>query len=129
MSSLWTPDGERPVHRNADSIPASRHGVTEAPDLDESDAMAEEFRQLEEQLANTPAYAVIANHCIGMFQLAALHLQRDTPNLSDARLSIDALAAVVDACKGRLGPDESVLADALSQIKMAYVQTVAKESD
>jgi hypothetical protein len=29
---------------------------------------------------------------------------------------------VVDGLKGRLGPDESTLVDALSQIRMAFVQ-------
>ena len=137
MTSLWTPDGERPVARTGGTSPSPTPGSRAPlpgpggadPSPEELEAMAAEFKAMEEQLANTPAHAVVANHCIGLFQLAALHLQRDTPNLADARLSIDALGAVVDACQGRLGPDEPVLIDALSQIRLAYVSVGTREGD
>lgn len=84
--------------------------------------MQEELREMQEELASVPAAAVIANHVIGLFQLAAIHLQTTPPNLADAQLAIDAMAAVTDDCRGRLGPDEATLHDALAQIRLAFVQ-------
>lgn len=132
MSSLWTPDGERPIRRepaepagsaafadtSADAYPAGQG----EPSPDELEAMQEELQQMQAELAAVPAAAVIANHTIGLFQLAAVHLQAVPPNLPDAQVSIDAMAAIVDGCRGRLGPDESTLVDALSQIRLAFVQ-------
>ena len=129
MSSLWTPDGERPIRRDAaaplgqaapvdDDYPT---GLGE-PSPDELEAMQEELQQMQAELAAVPASAVIANHTIGLFQLAAVHLQTVPPNLPDAQVSIDAMAAIVDGCKGRLGPDEGTLIDALAQIRLAFVQ-------
>ena len=132
MSSLWTPDGERPIRRES---PGSSQPPPEMEDagfaeFDERDqptpeemrAMQEELRAMTEELVQVPAAAVVANHCIGFFQLAAAHLQTDPPNLIDAQVAIDALAAVVDGLRGRLGPDESTIVEALAQIRLAYVQ-------
>ncbi len=134
MSSLWTPDGERPVKREgstpanvsapaASAAPADQSGRQPSPD--EMEAMEAELRAMTEELAEVPAAAVVANHAVGLFQLAAVHLQVVPPNLPDARLAIDAMAAIVDSCKGRLGPDEQTLIDALSQIRLAFVQVSA----
>ena len=59
--------------------------------------------ELREQLARTPAEVVIANHAFGLFELAALHLSLQPPQLDQARLAIDALAALVDGLGDRLG--------------------------
>jgi hypothetical protein len=92
------------------------------PNPEEMAAMQEELAAMTAEIAQVPASAVIANHVVGLFQLAAVHLQIDPPNFPDATLAIDAMSAVVDGLKGRLGPDESTLVDALSQIRMAFVQ-------
>ena len=84
--------------------------------------MQEELRAMTDELVQVPAFAVVANHCIGFFQLAAAHLQQEPPKFIDAQIAIDAMAAVVDALRGRLGPDEGTLVDALAQIRLAYVQ-------
>ena len=47
---------------------------------------------MQQELADTPAEVVIANHAIGLFQLAALHLSRQPPDLVEGRLAIDAMA-------------------------------------
>ena len=135
MSSLWTPGGERPVRRpesapvqtdRADPVDLSDladladHGPQ--PSSEELEEMQTELREMQEELASVPAAAVIANHVIGLFQLAAIHLQTAPPNLADAQLAIDAMAAVTDDCRGRLGPDEPTLHDALAQIRLAFVQ-------
>ncbi len=123
MSSLWTPDGERPVQRQS-PLPQSPP-VEGQPTPEEIAEMEAELREMTEEIVSVPATAIIANHCVGLFQLAAAHLQIAPPNLVEARLSIDAMAAVVDGLKGRLGPDEGTLIDALAQIRMAYVQVQA----
>ena len=127
MSSLWTPDGERPVRREAPEPGATPQEETAAaaagrqPTADEIAQMQE----LQQQLAQTPAEVVIANHAYGMFELAALHLSVQPPQLDQAQLAIDALGALLDGLQGRLGEPEAQLRDALSQLRMAYVQVKA----
>ena len=117
MSSLWTPGGERPVERQP-----------EEPQLTaEQEELLGELQAAREQLAQTPASLVVANHAIGLFQLAAIHLDTEPPNLDDARLAIDALAALVDGLPGRLGEEEATLRDALAQLRLAFVE-VSKRS-
>ena len=80
-----------------------------------------ELAAAQEELANTPAAVVVANHVVGLFQLAAIHLNRRPPNLEDGRLAIDAMAALVEGLSGRLGDDEQALRDALTQVRLAFV--------
>ena len=84
-----------------------------------------ELAEVQRQLLETPASVIIANHCIGLFQLAALHLNQQPANLVDAQLAIDALGAIVEGLGERLGNDEEPLKDALAQIRLAYVQLKA----
>lgn len=77
---------------------------------------------LQQQLAETPAAAVVANHCFGLFELAALHLSLHPPTLSEASLAIDALAALVEGLAGRLGEPEPQLKQGLAQLRLAFVQ-------
>ena len=87
-------------------------------------ATACHLKQLRD-LFGEKTFAFHARSKLRFVQLAAAHLQITPPNLPEARLSIDAMASVVDGLKGRLGPDESTLIDALAQIRMAYVQVQA----
>ena len=64
----------------------------------------------------------LSNHAIGLFQLAAIHLNQRPPHLDEARLANDALAALVEGLAGRLGEEEAALRDALNQLRMAFVQ-------
>ena len=97
MSSLWTPDGERPIRREP-AAPAPMALDADDPagegeaSPEELEAMQEELQQMQSELAAVPAAAVIANHVIGLFQLAAVHLQTIPPNVPDAQLSIDSMA-------------------------------------
>jgi hypothetical protein len=77
---------------------------------------------MQEQLAQTPVEVVIANHAFGLFELAALHLSRQPPNLDQARVAIDALGALVEGMVGQLGEQEEQLREGLSQLRMAFVQ-------
>ena len=59
---------------------------------------------------------------MGLFELAAIHLSHQPPQLGEASVAIDAMAALVESLGDRLGPNASVLRDALGQIRMAFVQ-------
>jgi hypothetical protein len=115
MGTIWTPGGEQPLEPEGG---AAGTGVS-------SEQLEAEMAEVQRQLVETPASVVVANHCIGLFQLAALHLNQQPPNLTQAQLAIDALGAVVETLGSRLGDDEQALRDALSQIRMAFVQIKA----
>jgi len=78
--------------------------------------------ELRRHLSEAPAYTVVANHCFGLFELAALHLSLSPPKLDDARLAIDALAFLVEGLGPRLGEAQQTLKDGLAQLRLAYVQ-------
>jgi hypothetical protein len=86
------------------------------------DEFAAERAALERELAAAPAEDVIANHCFGIFQLAALYLTQSPPDLAKAKLSVDALGAIVDALGSRLGESASTLQAALAQVRLAFVE-------
>lgn len=113
MGSLWTPEGEHPVDPRAEArpAPAGDDGPTD-----------EELARLRDQLAETPAAVVVTNHCLGLWELAALHLSLTPPKLDQAAVAIDALGAIVERLEGRLGDDESTVRDALAQLRLAFVQ-------
>jgi hypothetical protein len=74
------------------------------------------------ELADSPVEVVVANHCYGLFELAAVYLSQQPPLLGQARLAIDALGALMTGLDGRLGEAEDQLKDGLSQLRLAYVQ-------
>jgi hypothetical protein len=124
MSTIWTPGGERPVGRPGDDVTGAG-GPPGEPVGDEQISEAElekKMAELRQQLAEAPAALVIANHCFGMFELAALHLSLQPPKLAEAQLAIDALGAVIEGLAGRLGDEEQQLRDGLAQLRLAFVQ-------
>ncbi|HEX4866090.1 MAG TPA: hypothetical protein VFV32_00535 [Acidimicrobiales bacterium] len=84
--------------------------------------MQSEMAQVREQLLGAPASVVIANHAMGIYELAAIHLTADAPKLSEASLAIDALAALVDGLGDRLGEPTQTLREALAQLRAAYLE-------
>jgi hypothetical protein len=120
MSTFWTPSGERPIPRDEPAPAAPPPGAT-ADDVDDEQFQAE-LRALQEQMLRTPAAVVVANHCIGLIELAALHLGQNPPNLGDAQVAIDALAGILDAVGPRLGENGPALTQALTQMRMAFVE-------
>ncbi|GIS56031.1 MAG: hypothetical protein Ct9H90mP30_7160 [Actinomycetota bacterium] len=42
----------------------------------------------------------------GDYELAAIHLSSDVPNLSEAKVAIDAMSGIVASLVGRLGENE-----------------------
>jgi hypothetical protein len=74
------------------------------------------------RLRDAPASVVIANHVMGLYELAAIHLADADPDLAQARLAIDAVGYLVEGLGDRLGDDAAVLAESLSTLRMAYIQ-------
>ncbi|HVA75989.1 MAG TPA: hypothetical protein VNF71_15645 [Acidimicrobiales bacterium] len=124
MSTLWTPGGERPVSRGPQEDAGGRPapGTQEPSGEPTQEEMQARLAQLQDQLARTPAEVVVANHAFGLFELGALHLSLQPPQLDQARLAIDALAALVDGLGDRLGEHAPELADALANLRIAFVQ-------
>ena len=120
--SLWTPGGEHDV---PDDRP--QPGGIDPDDLtdeqrEQLEAMAQEMAEVRQQLLQVPASTVVANHAMGLYELAAIHLSVQPPNLGEGRVAIDAMAGVVENLEGRLGENEPVLRDALAQLRLAFVQ-------
>lgn len=144
--TLWTPDGEVPVNRDANahardhahdhghdhdhSLSAEAMAAAGIPDFDDlspedrerAEKMVAEMAEVQAQIAAAPAAQVLANHVIGIYELAAIHLSQEQPKLAEARLAIDALAAVLDAIGDSLEAVAPGLRGALTQVQMAYVQ-------
>lgn len=131
MSTLWTPGGERPVgggdQAGPPSAPPGAGGpppqTSPGPGRPETEEELEaKMAELRRQLSETPAALVVTNHCFGLFELAALHLSLQPPQLEEARLAIDALGAIVEGLAGRLGEEEDHLKEGLTQLRLAFVQ-------
>lgn len=127
MSSLWTPGGERPVGRPGDEVsppPPAGPGPagTSAGDEPTEEELREYAAQLRQQIAGTPAAAFVIQSAVQMFEIAGVHLSLQPPQIEEARTAIDAMAALVEGLRGRLGPDEQQLLDGLAQIRLAFVQ-------
>lgn len=137
--SLWTPGGEVPVDRggNRDREEAARAssaggaaGLAGGPSLEDlspeeraqAEAMIQEMAQVQQQIAGTPAGQLVANHAMGMYELAAIKLSVEPPLFAEAQLAIDAMAAVLDATGDRLGDDALPLRQGLTQLQMAFVE-------
>jgi hypothetical protein len=143
--SLWTPGGEHPVDRGRPSEPSGdQAGGQPSAGLDIlaglTDEQRAEFERLspEEQeqaklliaqmnesrqrMLQTPAAVVVANHAMGLYELAAIHLGAEPPQLDESKVAIDALGGLLDATEAHLGDDGATLRDALAQIQLAYVQ-------
>jgi len=145
MPGLWTPDGEYEVRRPARTEAGSARAASEdrqggplaqgptssslaSPEFgDDGRTLSEEeqaaqLAALEERLAAADVEDVVANHCYGLFELAALHLGRQPPNLTSASVAIDGLGALVDRLGDRLGSHAAPLREGLAQLRLAFVQ-------
>jgi hypothetical protein len=141
VSSLWTPSGEHhPQERAADGTPgASDPGASDPgaafPADEPTPEEIEEMLLARAELASVPVTDIVANHAVGLWQLALLHLMPDpapdgsraAPRLAEAGLAIDALGALVDGLGARLAPHDEALREALSQLRLAYVQVSGGE--
>ncbi len=125
MPTLWTPEGEHGVpDLPGDTAPEKAEKKPAAEPTEEQ--LAAERAAIERELAAAPAEDIVANHCFGLFQLAALYLTQSPPDLAKAKLAIDALGAVVDALGDRLGESAPTLQGTLAQIRLAFVELTGK---
>ena len=124
MSSIWTPSGEHEPER---SPGAAADGGAE-PEMTEE--AYEELVRTRAELAAIPVADIVANHAVGLWQLAILHLTPDPepdgtpiePRLPEAGLAIDALGALVDTLGERLEPHYEALREAVTQLRLAFVE-------
>lgn len=132
MSSLWTPSGEHEPGR--EGPPTPEVGPAGPPPSAEE---IEAIRRVHDALRATPAADVVANHAVQLFQLAAVYLglaappdelgRTPEPDLANAGVAIDAMAALVEGLGPRFGEHEATLREALAQIQVAYVQLAEAE--
>jgi len=115
----------RPASAEAGVADVETEALSEEDQARLEDA-AREMAAVRAQLAAAPPELVIANHAMGLYELAAIHLSTDPANLVAAQLAIDAFAALLDRCQGRLGEAEATLVDARSQIQLAFVSVSRK---
>ena len=84
MSTFWTPSGERPIPRDEPAAapppppgperPPERGTGPSGGDEMDDEALQAELRAMQEQMLRTPAAIVVANHCIGLIELAVIEL-------------------------------------------------------
>jgi hypothetical protein len=109
----------------ADRVPnvsSDRTDPASSGAIDDAEAAMSEARA---RLAEAPADVVVANHAMGLYELAAIHLSASPPRLADSALAIDAFACLVEGLGERLGSESETLRTALSNIRMAFVQIKA----
>jgi hypothetical protein len=133
VGTLWTPSGEHPVGSGGGAGRGPGPGEPPAWPPDgggqagpDAEAAVEEIRR---QLLSTPAEMVVANHCYGFFELAAVYLSASPPRLAEARLAIDGLAALVEGLGDRLGEAAPSLREGLAQVQLAFVQIQAAHGE
>jgi hypothetical protein len=100
-------------------------GEPPAPDADPASALDDAHqavRDAQARLAEVPVEIVVTNHVMGLYELAAIHLSADPPDLRAAALAIDAVACLVEGLDVRLGADAPTMRDALANIRLAFVQ-------
>lgn len=131
MSTIWTPGGEYVPREEPPKQPAAPPqggpppGAGREPTQEEVQAAIAEARRV----LHTPVIEHIGGHAMALFELAALHLEREAatggaekPDLAQASLAIDAMAALVEGLGEKLEPYRAQLQNALDQLRMAFVQ-------
>jgi hypothetical protein len=131
VSTIWTPSGEHEPERQPERDPGEAvFGEPGGPAGQPSPEELAAIRQARTELASVPVADIVANHAVGLWELAILHLSPDPlpdgsparPRMDEAALAIDALAAMVDTLGDRLAPHHDMLRDAVTQLRMAFVQ-------
>lgn len=101
-------------------------GAGNGPDDQAAAEIEAAMAEARARLADVPAEVVVTNHVMGLYELAAIHLSSETPDLVSASLAIDAMSMLVEGLGDRLGDDTVTMADALGNIKMAFVGVKAQ---
>jgi hypothetical protein len=125
---LWTPSGEHEPDPDDSAAGTSPDVEGRGGTPPEEEA---EMARLQAELAATPVADIVANHVVGLWQLAVLHLSlgtEDRSHLPEAQLAIDAVAGVVEGLGSKLGDHEPALRDALAQLRLAFVEVSRADS-
>jgi hypothetical protein len=93
------------------------------------DDVQDSIAETRARLAEVPAEVIITNHVMGLYELAAIHLSADPPDLRQAVLAIDSVACLVEGLGDRLGEDAPTMRDALNNIRIAFVQIKGQMTD
>ncbi len=72
---------------------------------------------------------VVANHAMGLYELAAIHLSERPRSGRRPAWPSTPWATWSKVLPGRLGEDEATLNDALTQLRMAFVQLNGQAAD
>jgi hypothetical protein len=96
--------------------------VNEETSNTQVDDAREAMQAVRRQLAEVPAQVVVANHVMGLYELAAIHLSASPADLAQAALAIDSVACLVEGLGDRLGEEAATMRDALANIRLAFVQ-------
>ena len=111
----------RDLHSLEQDMPDTEFDDTEFDDTGLDDAEAA-LREARARLGEIPAEVVVTNHVMGLYELAAIHLSAQPPRLVESALAIDAMGCIVEGLGARLGPDSVTMSEALSNIRLAFVQ-------
>ena len=139
MSSLWTPDGERPVARDAGGADDAPTGASDplreaakamGVDLDslsdderaQLQAELAEMMRVRREVAATPAAEMLTNYLMRFFDLATIYLEGEPPAFGEAATVIEAFRVLLEGVGDRLGENEPLLREALGQLQMIFVQ-------
>ena len=124
--SIWTPGGEHNVPEDANGG-AQASAAAEQPELtpeqqQQAEEMAKQLSEAREQILGANVRDVIANHAIGLYELAAIHLTAEKPDLASTKVAVDALTTLVEGMEGQLGQAEPTLKESLHNIRLGFVQ-------
>jgi|SRR5687768_13468042 hypothetical protein len=129
MSTIWTPGGEYVPREEPPKQPAAPPSAPPGQGREPTEAEVQAALGEARRVLHTPVIEHIGGHAMAMFELAALHLEREAatggeekPDLAEAALAIDAMAALVEGLGEKLQPYQGQLEQALNQLRMAFVQ-------
>lgn len=131
MSSLWTPYGEEPVGPEGGAPPPI--GGPGGPDDPEGgppqDLDPEQMREMLARLAATPVEAIVTQFAVELQEIAVLHLglAGERPeSLASAAMAVDGMGALVEALGDRLGSNAEPLRQAVSALRLGYVEVASE---
>jgi hypothetical protein len=110
-------------------VPAGDEDIEVAAAEEQADAIADLQAAMDDarrRVAEAPAEVIITNHVMGLYELAAIHLSAEPPDLRSAGLAIDAVACLVDGLGDRLGAETPTLREALANMRLAFVEVKSR---
>ena len=85
----------------------------------------EQMREMLTRLAETPVEAIVTQFAVELQEIAVLHLglAAERPeSLAQAAIAIDAMGGLVEALGDRLGPNAEPLRQAVSALRLGFVE-------